>query len=252
VIYITTSWDDGHVLDFKVAELLKKYKLRGTFYVSKNHPQEKSNLSESKIITLAKEQEIGAHTINHLDLSKIPLAEAEQEIKESKKWLENILGKKVEIFCYPYGSYNKQVMQLVREAGFKGARTAKRFSIDKPANLYEMDTAINIYPFPFRKIDATHYYWGRLLQPYLENREGIKKLRLSFFSLKNWKSFSRAVFDMTAKKGVIFHLWGHSWEVEKYQMWKELENFFAYISGKNCLYLTNGEIIKKYENSDSV
>ena len=30
---ITTSWDDGHPLDLRVAELLAKYGLQGTFYV---------------------------------------------------------------------------------------------------------------------------------------------------------------------------------------------------------------------------
>ena len=31
--YITTSWDDGHPLDLRVAELLSEYHLQGTFYV---------------------------------------------------------------------------------------------------------------------------------------------------------------------------------------------------------------------------
>ena len=33
--YITTSWDDGHPLDLRVAELLTKYGLHGTFYIPK-------------------------------------------------------------------------------------------------------------------------------------------------------------------------------------------------------------------------
>ena len=37
--YITTSWDDGHPLDFRIAELLSEYRLRGTFYV----PMESEN-----------------------------------------------------------------------------------------------------------------------------------------------------------------------------------------------------------------
>src|SRR5438477_127046 len=35
---LTTSWDDGHVLDFKVADLLSKYDLTGTFYIPRNAP----------------------------------------------------------------------------------------------------------------------------------------------------------------------------------------------------------------------
>jgi len=28
--------------------------------------------------------------------------------------------------------------------------------------------------------------------------------------------------------GGVFHIWGHSWEIEKYKMWDELELFFKF------------------------
>ena len=34
-IIVTTSWDDGHPLDFKIASLLEEYNLKGTFYIPK-------------------------------------------------------------------------------------------------------------------------------------------------------------------------------------------------------------------------
>ena len=36
---ITTSWDDGHPLDFKLAELLNKYNLKGTFYIPRSNAE---------------------------------------------------------------------------------------------------------------------------------------------------------------------------------------------------------------------
>jgi len=33
-VYITTSWDDGHVLDMRLASLLTHYGFKGTFYIS--------------------------------------------------------------------------------------------------------------------------------------------------------------------------------------------------------------------------
>jgi peptidoglycan/xylan/chitin deacetylase (PgdA/CDA1 family) len=33
-IMVTTTWDDSHILDFKLAKLLKKYGIKGTFYIS--------------------------------------------------------------------------------------------------------------------------------------------------------------------------------------------------------------------------
>lgn len=247
MIYITTSWDDGYILDFKIAGLLEKYKIRGTFYVSKNYPLE-GGLSDSEVAILAKSHEIGSHTINHPNLLRIPPAEAGQEIDGGKKWLEDILGKKIEMFCYPYGCYNNEIINLVKRAGFLGARTTEKFVISEPDDFYKMGTTLHIYPFPFNRFKPRFFF-----QPYWQNRVGIKKLKIQFFSLRNWKSLSRAVFDKALESGNFFHLWGHSLEIEKYGMWKELEDFFAYIAGrKNCLYLTNGEVVNKYEDSDFI
>ena len=33
--FMTTSWDDGHPLDYRIAEMLQEYGLRGTFYIPK-------------------------------------------------------------------------------------------------------------------------------------------------------------------------------------------------------------------------
>ena len=47
------------------------------------------------------------------------------------------------------------------------------------------------------------------------------------------------------KKGGIIHLWGHSWEIEKFDQWKMLERFFKFISNVNGIeFKTNYELIK--------
>ena len=33
-VLVTTSWDDGHILDIKLASLLRLYNLKGTFYIA--------------------------------------------------------------------------------------------------------------------------------------------------------------------------------------------------------------------------
>ena len=54
-----------------------------------------------------------------------------------------------------------------------------------------------------------------------------------------------SAFDIALNKGQVFHLWGHSWEIEKYGMWEELSDFLKHISSRpDCRYLTNGEITK--------
>lgn len=53
------------------------------------------------------------------------------------------------------------------------------------------------------------------------------------------------LFETANKKGRIFHLYGHSWEIEKYGMWANLEALLSLIANQdNCAYLTNAEALE--------
>jgi peptidoglycan/xylan/chitin deacetylase (PgdA/CDA1 family) len=70
--------------------------------------------------------EIGSHSRTHPDLSRIPLPEAREEIEGSRRDLEDLLGSPVDTFCYPYGAFSKSAIELVREAGYRYARSVLR------------------------------------------------------------------------------------------------------------------------------
>jgi peptidoglycan/xylan/chitin deacetylase (PgdA/CDA1 family) len=67
--------------------------------------------------------EIGAHTKTHPKLSRIPPAQAREEISGSKKSLEDRFGVWIRHFCYPYGDYSPQLRDMVEEAGYETAVT---------------------------------------------------------------------------------------------------------------------------------
>lgn len=69
---------------------------------------------------------IGSHTLTHPRLSQLSLAMQQQEIADSKKKLEDLLGHAVEHFCYPYGDFNETTVTIVQEAGYKTALTCER------------------------------------------------------------------------------------------------------------------------------
>lgn len=71
-------------------------------------------------------QEIGAHTRHHVHLNAQTAEVARQEIVGCKAELEDILGKSVSHFCYPYGEYAPQHVAWVGEAGFATATTTTR------------------------------------------------------------------------------------------------------------------------------
>jgi peptidoglycan/xylan/chitin deacetylase (PgdA/CDA1 family) len=67
--------------------------------------------------------EIGAHTIDHADLTCLEQERARAQVRGSRKLLENIIGDEVLAFCYPYGRYRLEHVDMVREAGFTSAVT---------------------------------------------------------------------------------------------------------------------------------
>lgn len=85
--------------------------------------------------------EIGAHTVNHPVLSAIPLLQQEQEIKQSKIQLEEILGQTVESFAYPYGTkddYTAETVKLVKQSRFTCACSNFKGVVQRRASLFEL------------------------------------------------------------------------------------------------------------------
>jgi peptidoglycan/xylan/chitin deacetylase (PgdA/CDA1 family) len=80
-------------------------------------------LSLKEVVTLAQGGlvEVGAHTVTHPALRKLPPALQHDEILGSKARLEEILDHPVTSFSYPYGNLSAQTLDIVREAGFSCA-----------------------------------------------------------------------------------------------------------------------------------
>lgn len=70
--------------------------------------------------------EIGAHTRTHPHLTHSSDKALVEEIHTCKAELEDILGREVTQFCYPYGDHDERVVAAVRDAGFTDATTTVR------------------------------------------------------------------------------------------------------------------------------
>lgn len=57
---------------------------------------------------------IGAHGVNHVNLSKVPPARAVEELRESRQDLEDRLGVSVRVAAYPYGVSTPAVREWAR------------------------------------------------------------------------------------------------------------------------------------------
>ena len=228
--YVTTSWDDGHVLDHKLAGLLEDYGVPGTFYVAPNNVElpRQERLRKRDLRALATDFEIGGHTLNHLRLNTLPDDVAAKEVIEGKDALEQVLGERLRSFCYPGGEYSDQHPEMVRDAGFDIARTVRR-GVTGLTPRYEMDTTVNAYRHLVDGPEALRLAGG-----------AVKKARRLFW---NWDELAMTLFDRTLCTGGIYHLWGHSWEVDKNGDWDRLERVLSYIGGRpDVEYVDNGAL----------
>jgi peptidoglycan/xylan/chitin deacetylase (PgdA/CDA1 family) len=234
--YITTSWDDGHPLDFRVADLLTKYGLRGTFYFPM--VAETCTMTAAQVRELSCSFEVGAHTVHHIDLTRATDQQAWQEIVDSKSWLEDSTGAPCPIFCPPQGKYYRRHLDLIRRAGYLGVRTVELLSLDFPrskAGLMMLPTTLQAHPHS--------------LQAYARNltkRAAFKNLwlYLAHGRSTDWPTLVRSLLYRALEHGGVFHLWGHSWELQQTGQWQRLEEVLQFMSRFTAQAppLTNGEV----------
>lgn len=72
-------------------------------------------MSESQLKSLPDIVEIGSHTMTHSLLDQMPIDACIEEIRESRKELEAIIGKPITTFCYPNGNFSDDVLNAVKE-----------------------------------------------------------------------------------------------------------------------------------------
>lgn len=64
---------------------------------------------------------IGSHTCSHPALAELPSHAKQQELVQSKQWLEGIINKDIDLLAYPYGNYDQECVEIARRAGYGAA-----------------------------------------------------------------------------------------------------------------------------------
>jgi D-inositol-3-phosphate glycosyltransferase len=231
-VVVTTSWDDGHMLDMRLSQLMKKYGINGTFYIAPHDSEIELplRLAAPQVAELSQHFEIGAHTLTHPYLPSVDAEQARTEIYISKAVLEEWTGKSIRSFCYPKGGYTQRDVEIVREAGFTLGRTVDRFSLSTGDNALQLPTTIHTY-------DHFSDLWPVFS---LARYNPVRFARL----YRRWDRQAIALFDKATIDGGVFHLWGHSWEIEKNGDWDRLERVFAHIGKRaDVRYVANGELV---------
>lgn len=214
---IISSWDDGDGYDLTLADMLIKYKIPAVFYI----PIKVRDLTDRKVRQLAGTEpdcdfcknsrtlfEIGGHSINHPEsMRNLNDNDANIEVAGSKAGLEKIIREGtdknyvVDKFCYPSGRYDDRIKSIVKRCGFKEARTVHSGSIEFPKDNFAIRPTVHVHP--------------------QKDYDGL-----------TWKEFAEYSLDKVLENGGRFEIWGHSWEIEKFNMWEFLDDFLWYMDKK--------------------
>jgi len=123
---VAVTFDDTFANTQAAVERLREAGIPSTIYVQTNRIGLPDGPSVAALRELAAAgTEVGAHTVSHPYLESIPLADATQEIAESRSVLEQHMQRRIETFAYPHGAYDRHVRAAVIAAGFTSAVAVK-------------------------------------------------------------------------------------------------------------------------------
>ena len=219
---VTLSYDDGVRQDKRLVQIMKKNGVKGTFNINggmfgdvgeKDTKKGKMSVEEALELYIPNGMEVANHGYKHLSLAKIDTAMAVNDVIKDRNSLENVFGCIVKGMAYANGSYNDEVVDILRMCGIHYSRTVSSTGkFDLPTD------------------------WLRLPATCHHRDPNLMKLAEDFINLGKGRHFW---YDPPH----LFYLWGHSYEFDNDNNWNVIEQFCEYIGNRDDIwYATNGEI----------
>jgi hypothetical protein len=128
---VVLTFDDGYESFYECAlPLLSQYGFTATVFIVSGHIGGRNDwetppagLGLRSIISWRQAAEmsaagieIGSHTKSHPDLRRLTVEKIEAEIRDSKTEIEDHIAGPVRSFAYPYGSFNRESLDIVRQS----------------------------------------------------------------------------------------------------------------------------------------
>jgi peptidoglycan/xylan/chitin deacetylase (PgdA/CDA1 family) len=211
---VTTSFDDGDTPDRRIVEAFNEWGLKGTFNLNSGFlgrtgvrppDDEVAKLDASEVASVYEGHEVAIHTVTHPHLHRLDPAQIAREVLDDRRALEDLVGYPVRGMAYPYGSYNQEVADLLRQLGIVYCRTC--------------ENADRCFPpkDPLAWPSTAHQY---ATEPTVPERFA-------------------ALYENPKYSGVFF-IWGHGYEFPRKNDWAGLERIYKPLSGKpDVWYCTN-------------
>ncbi|WP_254777083.1 polysaccharide deacetylase family protein [Paenibacillus sp. yr247] len=125
---VLLTFDDGYIDNYEQAlPILAKYAFPATLFISPGMVDQVGYLNWEQIKKLHEAGwDIQPHGMTHPHLPKLSANQQAYEILEARKQIEEQLGVKADVFCYPYGEFNKITLKILMDHGFRYAFTTQQ------------------------------------------------------------------------------------------------------------------------------
>lgn len=131
---VMITFDDTRGEQYSIcAAEMKKYNFKGVFFVMTVSINRPNYLSKDEIKDLSSSGNcIAAHTWDHHMVTKYSGEDWNIQLVKPKTKFEEIIGKPITNFAYPFGLWNKEAIPEIKKSGYKMAYilSTKRDSID--------------------------------------------------------------------------------------------------------------------------
>jgi peptidoglycan/xylan/chitin deacetylase (PgdA/CDA1 family) len=120
---VMITFDDTREEQYSIADReLSKYGFKGVYFimtVSLNRP---GYMTKEQVKQLADEgNTIGSHTWNHSNVKNYVAADWVKQVDKPSHELQQITGKPIRYFAYPFGLWNRQAAEQIKQRGFNAA-----------------------------------------------------------------------------------------------------------------------------------
>ena len=141
---VCITFDDGYTDNYSIVyPLMKEYGYPWTVFVitgdvgkpNRMTWEQLSEMAESRAVTIA------SHTATHPELAQISPAAARVDLETAQKALRDRLGIENHWLAYPYGSYNAEVMEIVKSLGIRMVVTSDGGRVHKGDSPYRLRRA---------------------------------------------------------------------------------------------------------------
>ena len=120
---VMITFDDTEYNQYAIAgPELKKYGFKAAFFIMTVSLGRPKYMTREQVRSLSDEgHTIGSHTWDHHNVKKYQGDDWVQQIEKPTKTLEEITGKKITHFAYPFGLWNQEAIPELKKRGMKSA-----------------------------------------------------------------------------------------------------------------------------------